>query len=115
MITLPYIKLKDIRLINKGISLVSICCNPNQNTYVKFVNFVQDIDEIGISSSLVNSEVNKLLALIFKDVRINRIVPLGVPSNTPPKQLNLQQIKIPNFLAYILQVSYQIYFPFLNL
>lgn len=50
--------------------------------------------------------MTKLLALIFKDVRINRLVPLSRKNEeiVQRKEFNLEQIRIPNILSSVLQV-----------
>lgn len=71
-VSLPF-TLRDVKIIKNGFSIVSFslwkfnvkCCQ--WNVYVW-----QQIDEITIRSSFLNSEVSKLLSITIRDIRVNK-------------------------------------------
>nr|CAD7568825.1 unnamed protein product [Timema californicum] len=85
-IVIPYLSLKDVHIARNGFSV--------------------HIDEIGFRSSFFSSEVTKLLAVIVRDVRVNKDVGSGDVKNDKlppelfdtveiPHQINFHNKKIP--------------------
>ncbi|CAH0563741.1 unnamed protein product [Brassicogethes aeneus] len=82
-INLAYLKLCDIQISKNG--------------------FTIQIDEIGIKSSFLNSELTKLITLVVKDVRINKDISLNDDSidNTQvdrKEPIEFRNKKVPHFI-----------------
>ncbi|KAG5900629.1 hypothetical protein JTB14_005906 [Gonioctena quinquepunctata] len=88
-IGLPYLKICDIHLSKNGFSV--------------------HVDEIGIKSSFLNSELTKLVTLMVKDVRINKdLSPKKIekPVTDPSKTSNFvdfRDTKVPHFITSFAQ------------
>ncbi|EFA07873.1 UPF0378 protein KIAA0100-like Protein [Tribolium castaneum] len=81
-IKLPYLKLCDIQISKNGFNI--------------------HIDEIGIKSSFLNSELTKLVTLVVKDVRVNKDIGqssdfMAVAGNGR-KTIDFRDKKIPHFI-----------------
>lgn len=86
---------------------------PGTTNYLLNTNFIafQQIDEIGIKSSFINSDLTKLITLFIKDVRIKK----GISSNNydsivkecpekTKKTLDFRDAKVPHFINIFAQV-----------
>lgn len=77
----------------------------------KFVNlnYFQQVEEISVRSSLFSSDVAKLLAVIMKDVRINKDVPLKAPfvAKKAKNSMDFRNKKIPPIIITFVQVCLQ--------
>ncbi|XP_076248425.1 bridge-like lipid transfer protein family member hobbit [Calliopsis andreniformis] len=84
-ISLPYFILRDVNVSKNGFTL--------------------QVEEISIRSSLFSSDVAKLLAVIMKDVRINKDVPVKPICTTkkPTKPMDFQNKKIPPIIITFVQ------------
>ncbi|XP_015437113.1 PREDICTED: protein KIAA0100 [Dufourea novaeangliae] len=84
-ISLPYFILRDVNVSKNGFTL--------------------QVEEITIRSSLFSSDVAKLLAVIMKDVRINKDVPTKVTCSTKnlASPLDFQNKKIPPIIITFVQ------------
>ncbi|XP_017893303.1 protein KIAA0100 [Ceratina calcarata] len=85
-ISLPYFILREVNVSKNGFTL--------------------QVDEISIRSSLFSSDVAKLLAVIMKDVRINKDVPLTAPVETvekAKKPIDFRDKKIPPIIITFVQ------------
>ncbi|RZC33587.1 UPF0378 protein -like [Asbolus verrucosus] len=81
-IGLPYLKLYDIHISKNGFNI--------------------HVDEVGIKSSFLNSELTKLVTLVVKDVRINKDIGqspdlLSVAENSR-NSLDFRDKKVPHFI-----------------
>ena len=69
----------------------------------------QQIDEISIKSSFLNSELTKLVTLVVKDVRINKDIGQNPDfvsnSEYNPTPLDFRDKKIPHFINTFAQVG----------
>ncbi|KAJ8927261.1 hypothetical protein NQ314_020312 [Rhamnusium bicolor] len=68
------------------------------------------IDEVGIKSSFINSELTKLVTLVVRDVRINKDLTTNnvefVKNPSKPKDLiDFRDKKVPHFITSFAQVS----------
>lgn len=81
-IGLPYFKLCDIKISKYGYTI--------------------QIDEIGVKSSFLNSELTKLITLVIKDVRINKTLSTNESSNSQNDVdndiLDFRDKKVPHFI-----------------
>ncbi|XP_076682699.1 bridge-like lipid transfer protein family member hobbit isoform X2 [Andrena cerasifolii] len=84
-ISLPYFILRDVNVSKNGFTL--------------------QVEEISIRSSLFSSDVAKLLAVIMKDVRINKDVPVKPVCTTkkPSRPMDLRNKKIPPIIITFVQ------------
>ncbi|XP_076649590.1 bridge-like lipid transfer protein family member hobbit isoform X1 [Halictus rubicundus] len=84
-ISLPYFILRDVNVSKNGFTL--------------------EVEEISIRSSLFSSDVAKLLAVIMKDVRINKDVPTKTPClpKKPAHLLDFRNKKIPPIIITFVQ------------
>lgn len=64
------------------------------------------MDEISVRSSLFSSDVAKLLAVIMKDVRINKDVPMEPVQivSKPKSPVDFRDKKIPSIIITFVQV-----------
>lgn len=71
----------------------------------------QQIEEISVRSSLFSSDVAKLLAVIMRDVRINKDVPVDTTCKIKQSNelLDFRNKKIPPIIITFVQVSLQSY------
>ncbi|KAG6797637.1 hypothetical protein HZU73_06957 [Apis mellifera caucasica] len=84
-ISLPYFILRDVNISKNGFTL--------------------QVEEISIRSSLFSSDVAKLLAVIMKDVRINKDVPIKPLQilRKPKKPMDFRNKKIPPIIITFVQ------------
>ncbi|XP_063241781.1 protein hobbit isoform X2 [Bacillus rossius redtenbacheri] len=86
-IGIPYLTIHDVHFTRNGVSV--------------------HVDEIGFRSSLFSSDVTKLLAVVVKDVRINRAVggvQASPPLGAPGRPVNLQGITVPPLIVTLAQL-----------
>ncbi|CAD1470332.1 unnamed protein product, partial [Heterotrigona itama] len=86
-ISLPYFILRDVNVSKNGFTL--------------------QVEEISIRSSLFSSDVAKLLAVIMKDVRINKDVPIKpvqIVAREPKDPVDFRDKKIPPIIITFVQV-----------
>lgn len=117
-ISLPYFVLRDVNITKNGFTLVSVRRDIawiyrekyiqyrfiQENKYVQF----QQIEEISVRSSLFSSDVAKLLAVIMRDVRINKDVPVDTTCKIKQSNelLDFRNKKIPPIIITFVQVSF---------
>ncbi|XP_076169886.1 bridge-like lipid transfer protein family member hobbit [Ptiloglossa arizonensis] len=84
-ISLPYFILRDVNVSKNGFTL--------------------QVEEISVRSSLFSSDVAKLLAVIMKDVRINKDVPLKAPfvAKKAKNSMDFRNKKIPPIIITFVQ------------
>ncbi|XP_053971021.1 protein hobbit [Hylaeus volcanicus] len=84
-ISLPYFILRDVNVSKNGFTL--------------------QVEEVSIRSSLFSSDVAKLLAVIMKDVRVNKDVPIKVPCivKKPKEPMDFRNKKIPSIIITFVQ------------
>lgn len=95
--------LQDIVFLKNGYSVVSI----DYRQVVLFQNiliyyFSQHIDNIGFRSSFISSEVNKLVCLVARDVRIEKNID-WIGSTSAKK--NRSNSKIENILPIVMKFA----------
>lgn len=93
---------------------VLMLCYPVKTIYKCFIgsniltctNLFQQIEEISIRSSLFSSDVAKLLAVIMKDVRVNKDVPVKSVrvAKRRTKLMDFRNKKIPPIIITFVQV-----------